>query len=247
MVKKAFWLSLFILVFTACQITSTAVTPTSLPTPTPTSTESALDVPAYPLADGAYWVYQGQVAYQQEGGVVEETIEWRVEVVESVDYPSVTGYLMRGSLDDLAFYAPGKEPSSYAIIQVGSNRFYRADLDTYNRLKTEDDFHIGLVSEHNLILELPLETGNRFCEAEQITRLDGGYCWVVGEPETVTFAFLPGRNIQAYPISFSTNPDQTLIYFAPGIGIAAFRYHHSGSASDVQMALIEYSLGNESQ
>ena len=247
MVKKLFWLSLFILVFTACQITSTAVTPTNLPTPTLAPPESTLEAPAFPLADGAYWVYKGQVSYQQEGDVVEETIEWRVEVVESVDYPSVTGYLMHGSLDDLAFYTPGTEPSSYAIIQVGSNRFYRADLETYNRLKTEDDFHIGLVSEHNLILELPLETGNRFCEAEQITRLDGGYCWVVGEPEIVTFDFLPGQDVQAYPISFSTNPDQTLIYFAPGIGIAAFRYHHSGSVSDVQMALVEYSLGSGSQ
>jgi hypothetical protein len=194
----------------------------------------------YPLGEGAYWVYQGTVRY--EGG--EESLQWRVEVTETISKSNVTGYRMRGALSDLAFYAPGRQPSEYAILKVGSNRFYSADLEAYARLTDHEDiFLIGLVQEQNLFLELPLVVGNRFCEAEQITRLDESYCWVVGEPETVTLDAAAGGDVQAYPLYYMTNPDQTVVYFSPGIGVVAFTYHHSGSASDVQMALIEYQPG----
>lgn len=244
--KRIVFFCLAFLTLIACQL-SAQTTPEPVPTltPTPIPPDLGSTKPAYPLAEGAYWVYQGEVAYQQDGDVVEETIQWRVEVAEEVSRPPLSGYRMRGSLYDLAFYSPGTQPSEYAVLQVGNNRFYTADLEAYARLKTEDDFLFGLVSETNLFLELPLEAGNRFCEAEQITRLDGSYCWVVGEPEMVTLPFLPDQTVQAYPLSYSTNPDFTQLYFAPGIGIVAFGYRHHGSASEVQVGLIEYSPGKE--
>lgn len=236
--KKLYWLGLIPLLLLSCQLS--AATQTALPT--------AADLPevppqAYPLGEGAYWVYQGIVRYDSDGIPVEEILQWRVEVTETVSRSNVTGYKMRGKLYDLAFYAPGRQPSEYAILQVGSNRFYSADLETYARLTAEDNFLIGLVQEQNLFLELPLVAGNRFCEAEQITRLDESYCWVVGEPETVSLDAVLGGDVQAYPLYYRTNPDQTVVYFAPGIGVVAFTYHHSGSASDVQMALVEVQLG----
>ncbi len=236
MYKKLFWLGLIPLLLLGCQLSSAAQP----------ATPAAAELPetagqTYPLGDGAYWVYQGTVQYSGGGETVnEETLQWRVEVTETISRSNVTGYRMSGSLYDLAFYAPGKQPSEYAILQVGSSRFYSANLDTYARLVAEDDILVGLVQEPNLFLALPLEAGSRFCEAEQLTRLDESYCWVVGEPETVSLEAAAGGDVLAYPLYYRTNPDQTTVYFAPGIGVVAFTYHHSGSTSDVQMALVEY-------
>lgn len=238
--KKArvIWLGLIPLLLFGCQLSPSnqAATPT---------TEGPPDaiVQTYPLAAGAYWVYQGTVTSGEVGNVVDETVKWRVEVIEEISRPPVTGYRMRGSLDDLTFYSSETQPSEYAILQVGSSRFYTADLVAFARMGEESDLLIGLVQDINLILELPLVAGNRFCETEQLTRTDGSYCWMVGAPETLTLGTPDGETVWAYPLYYLTSPDQTMAYFAPGIGVVAFTYHHTGSISDVQMELVEYSLG----
>lgn len=238
--KKArvIWLGLIPLLLFGCQLSPSnqAATPT---------TEGPPDaiVQTYPLAAGAYWVYQGTVTSGEVGNVVDETVKWRVEVIEEISRPPVTGYRMRGSLDDLTFYSSETQPSEYAILQVGSSRFYTATTETYNRLNSEQDLLIGLVQEPDLFLELPLVAGNRFCEAEQITRADGSYCWMVGKAEKLTLNTPAGENVWAYPLYYLTNPDQTAVTFAPGVGVVAFAYHHTGSVSNVQMELVEYSLG----
>jgi hypothetical protein len=175
------------------------------------------------------------VAYEQNGEPAEETVQWRVEVLEKVERLNVTGYLVQGALYDLAFYAPGAQPSEYAILQIGK-RFYTADLETYDRLNDMGDYLVGLVSDYDLFLELPLETGNRFCDTDQLSRDDMGYCWLVGEPVTSQFG-------QAFPISLSTTPDFSQFEFVPGVGFIGFMYHHGGSLSEVDVQLIEYSLG----
>lgn len=237
MKKLFFFLAVFLLVLAGCQ----SQEPVGEVTPIEAAVEPALQT--YPLGEGAYWVYEGMVTAGQVGAVTEETIQWRVEVTGVVSQPSVTGYRMRGALSDLAFYTPETQPSEYAIVQVGGNRFYSADLAAYARLASEEDLLIGLVQEQNLFLELPLAPGNRFCEAEQLTRVDGSYCWTVGKPEAVTLDTPGGEAVQVYPLYYLTNPDQTLVTFAPGIGVVSFTYHHTGSISDIQMTLVEYSLG----
>ena len=199
-------------------------------TPTPTTIEQS-----YPLEVGAFWVYEGTIAYEQNGTIIEEPITWRVEVLEKTERQFVTGYKMRGSLRDLSFYIPRTTPSEYSIMQIGG-RFYNADMDTYARLTDMDDLLIGLVSEYNLFLDLPLAANGHFCETEQLTRDDGGYCWMVGEPAESEYG-------QAFPLTYGTLGDFSQFEFVPGVGFTAFTYHHNGSTSDANVELIEYGLG----
>lgn len=237
--RKYLWIGFFMLLFAACKLS--AAQPTPALTLAPVETSSATQT--YPLEAGAYWLYQGQVGYEKNGEIMEEEVQRRVEVLEKVERLNVTGYLMSGALYDLAFYTPETTPSEYAILQVGG-RFYRADLDTYARLKDESDYLVELVSESSIFLDLPVQEGDRFCETMALTRDDGMYCWVVGAPEEY---MLESQPVSAYPLEYRTNPDYSRFLFAPGIGFVAFSYHHSGSVSEVSVELVEYSLGGNSQ
>jgi hypothetical protein len=239
MKKNSLWINLFFLILSACQFFA------SKNIPTPTSLKITGNLHHYPITDGAFWIYQGQIAYEYGDQVIEESVRWRVEVLESVSRPTVTGYLMRGSLYDLAFYTPDTSPSKYAILQIGQ-RFYNSNLETYNRLKDQSDDLYGLVQDTNLFLQLPLEAGSRFCETERITSDTGMWCWVVGEAELISLPGLPAQDILSYPISYVTNPDYSQFSFVPGVGFVAFIYHHNGTVSDVNVELVEYNLGMES-
>jgi len=76
----------------------------------------------WPLAKGAYWVYEGNVTWfntdtQQE---VKEKVTWKVEVTGVVQRDHVTAYVLKGALDDLANYEAGAKPGDYVIIHVGA-------------------------------------------------------------------------------------------------------------------------------
>ncbi|HKJ26737.1 MAG TPA: hypothetical protein VJ965_03785 [Anaerolineales bacterium] len=239
MKKILVWGCIVFLVQLACQFQPAiqTATPPPFPSQTPTEPPSPAEVPGYPLEAGNYWLYEGTVAYEQNDEEIEETIEWRVQVLEKVERHYVTGYRLRGSLYDLAFYTPGKLPSEYVILQTGG-RYYNVDLNSFDRLKDENDLLVGLLNEYDLFLELPLEEGKHFCEAEQLTRDDGWYCWLVGEPAYSEYG-------PAFPLSYRTNPDFSQLTFVPGVGFTAFNYHHNGSVSDVNVQLMDYSIGGE--
>jgi hypothetical protein len=74
----------------------------------------------FPLSQGAYWVYEGIVKWTKGTEVIEKTVTWKMEVVEVVERDHVTGYLLKGHPDDLAWYEEGKERGEHVIIKVGS-------------------------------------------------------------------------------------------------------------------------------
>ncbi len=235
---KWMWVLLFSGLLSACQlfVPSFAPTPTTAP-----ALPQEMNAP-YPLAAGAYWDYEGNVT--SEAG--EEAVRWRVEVVESFQREHVTGYLMHGSLYDLAFYTPSKLPSEYAILQVG-DKFYQTDMAAYQRLKDEGDLLVDLVQDHNLILDFPLESGKHFCEAAQLTRLDASYCWIVGGPVPAALPAFPDLTGEAYPLWYSTLSDTTQETFLPGVGVVQFSYFHAGSVSQVEVSLVDYQIESESE
>lgn len=195
--------------------------------------------PAYfPLAKGAYWVYEGLVRWQAGTQVLEQPITWTMEVRDVVERGPVTGYLLRGHPADLAWYTPGKRAGDYVIVQV-DNRYYLAEAEIWPRLMDETDQLFGLVEEGQLFLAAPLQPGQVFGEADQITRLDRSYCWVVQHKESVQLAAVEERVIQ-YRLMFRTRPDHQVVEFAPGVGITRYVYGHHGTVSDVDVRLVEY-------
>jgi hypothetical protein len=197
----------------------------------------------FPLSVGTYWVYRATLDTEAANGILKKTITWKMEVLERVEHPLVTGYRLRGHPSDLAFYEEGKQPGEYAILQVGPNRFYKVDVQRLLRLKDKDDFLGGLVKEEELVFDFPLMDHKKFCRSDSITRRDYQYCWFVDDEQPFRRS-IPGvpqsSSMSEVSLRFVTNPDEVHILFVPGLGITRYEYQHHGSPSAVEAELIEY-------
>ncbi|GAK50016.1 hypothetical protein U14_01241 [Candidatus Moduliflexus flocculans] len=199
----------------------------------------------FPLSPGTYWLYEGMVKWQNESGVKEQQMTWKMEVIEQVERDEFIGYLMKGHPSDLAFYEEGRVPSEYAIIRHG-NDFYQTDLNTFQRLKDPADELNDLLFPEDQILKFPLTPGDTFGEPEMLKRGDGFYYWVVQEKRPF-LAKITGvvsiASLEEYIITLNTLPDGIIVHFTPGIGITCYEYTHHGTISEVDVSLIEYHAG----
>lgn len=200
---------------------------------------------AFPLAQGATWKYEAKVKYDASGKTLEKTLPWTVTVKDVIDRGAVRAYVMNGALGDLAFYTEGKKPSEYLLVEIVPNRFYASSIDNLKKFQDPADLLAGVVSDEDVVLDLPLVTGKRFCADDFITRSDNAYCWIVGDE---TIANLQAKGVPAsaqiaYPLTYQTNADHTTIQFVPGLGIAEYQYEHFGTPSQVDAKLTEYIPG----
>jgi len=200
----------------------------------------------YPLRIGQYWIYGGDVITTDGTGM---QVEWKMEVVDKIERGHVKGYLMLGHPSDLAFYDVNSPPtrSEFTIVKVNDGRIYQGSKDLYTRLKDLNDDLINLVSGAQLIYDFPLTYGKRFCESEQMTRQDGGYCWIVNREEIVNIVDVIGvsgqRQYFSYYLLHSTLSDYIGKSFVPGIGLTMYAYVHHGSPGSVDVVLREYYSG----
>ncbi len=202
----------------------------------------------FPLKKGAYWVYEGPVKWTvpNSADVVEDIINWKMEVTRVIERNNIIGYEMSGAPWDLAWYEEGKKPGEYGIIQAGGN-YYRTSLDTVLRLYNEDDSLNALVDENEIFLDVPLIQGKKFCDTFSLTRSDGRYCWNVGKANLVDVTGIkgldPSGSFFEYPIYQGTMPDSSAFGFIPGVGISGYQYRHHGTVSEVDIHLIAYFPG----
>jgi hypothetical protein len=190
------------------------------------------------------------VAWTVGTEVRESTIQWKMEVLEvvnAVQDNGVVAYVMRGHPRDLAWYEEGKPRSDYLIVQSGETRYYYADIEALPRLTDENDDLYELVYEDALFLDVPLVAGEKFCAAENITRYNGGYCWIVGEAKAVDSKHIEGleglSELYEYSLRMGTLPDDSQFGFIPGVGISRYRYNHHGTISSVEVSLTKYHSG----
>ncbi|HBE18442.1 MAG TPA: hypothetical protein DEG17_24400 [Cyanobacteria bacterium UBA11149] len=211
-------------------------------------------VPTFPLAKGSYWVYQGTTKWTKEQSVHEENITWKMEVVEAIQRGHVTGFVLKGSPYDLAWYNEGKEPGNYVMIHINPDQFYLVSNNekvakVVQRLKDKDDALVGLVEEHELFLDFPLSRGKVFGDAQQITRKDRWYCWLVESEKARKLENIKGiekiENVTEYELAYRTSPEYTIMDIVPGVGITRFVYVHHGSIAETDVKLIEYFPGKE--
>jgi hypothetical protein len=206
----------------------------------------------WPLARGAYWVYAGSVTWfntdtQEE---VEESVTWRVEVTDVVQRDHVTGYVLKGSLDDLAAYESGATPADHVIIQVGVDKFYASNGDAITRLKagdSADDALVGLIMPELQLLDLPLYKDKVFGDPQQITRPDRMYAWWVTDVGPADLTGIRGTPDGLAPerctVSMVTIGGSTVQEFVPGLGIVQYTYQHNGTPAAAAMRLVEYHSG----
>ncbi len=211
-------------------------------------------VPSFPLAQGSYWVYQGTTKWTNDKSVREENVTWKMEVIEAIKRGHITGFVLKGSPYDLAWYNQGKKPGDYLMIHVYPDQFYLVNNDEkvanlVKRLKDKDDPLVGLVENNELFLDFPLIRGKVFGDAGQITRQDQWYCWLVESEKATKLKNIKGvkkmQDVTEYELAYRTSPEHTIIDIVPGVGITRFVYIHHGSVAETDVKLIEYFPGKE--
>jgi hypothetical protein len=88
----------------------------------------------------------------------------------------------------------------------------------------------------------PLKLGTKWSEFNQddANNLDSTYVWYV---ESIVPVTVPaGKYDNCYRILLYTNPDTTIKYICPNVGLVSFLYSHNGSVNDYSVELIKYSL-----
>jgi hypothetical protein len=236
----------FVTILLLCTISSCTIIPETGAGVLDSQETPGIAQAVFPLHPGTCWTYDGTVKWTEGDTVSEKTIRWQMEVLQIVVRGEITGYRMKGHPRELAWYNEGQEPGEYGILRVGSNKFYYASLESFQRLLNEQDDLGALVSDENLFLELPLREGKRFCETEQILREDGMYCWIIGKGEPLQMKNVAGLTMPAplveYPVLRATLPDRMEVGFTPGVGITNFYYVHHGTAAEVKLELSGFEI-----
>jgi hypothetical protein len=192
----------------------------------------------FPLERGNYWVYEGSYKQETEGGIEEKKISLRMEVLENISRGNIYASLIKGHPYDILNYDGSQIRGSYMILCISGKYFLAPEERSeaiYNRLKDSNDSLYNLLEGTELFLELPLEKGKVFGDADQISRLDGMYSWRVD-------SVAAGQNAKnkSYFLSYSSLPYAQRIEFASGTGIKNFRYKHNGFVFEVDLKLVEH-------
>ncbi|MFB3897949.1 MAG: hypothetical protein ACE14V_16790 [bacterium] len=209
----------------------------------------------FPLKKGSYWIYRGPTKWVKisdpENKVVQKTITWKMEVLDSVTKDDITIATIKGFPTDLAWYEESKPRGDYLLITVNTTQYYLiqgknkedilASINNNNRLDED------ILNQEDEILDLPLTIGKRF--AGDTTRQDNWYCWYIEDAQKVDLTYIKGvkllGKINQYRLVYRTMPDHQIIEFVPKVGIIRYIYVHHGTASETDLKLIEFHLGTD--
>jgi hypothetical protein len=204
----------------------------------------------FPLEKGTYWVYRGSVKWTSpENKVLGKAIEnWKMEIAETITRDWVTAAVIVGHPSDLASYEEGREASRRVLVVVQGTKFFLIDAENADRavqrLRSGGDDLQDLVTGDDLILELPLHTGQQIGPVETLTRQDRMNKWLVENEEKKPVAGVrgtsPSESRSWYRLIHRTDPDHQIITYVPGVGIAAYSYSHHGTVAEAELQLIEF-------
>ena len=115
------------------------------------------------------------------------------------------------------------------------------------RLRDPSDVLTDLVRDDDLVLDLPLAPGKRFCEAFHITREDCEHCWVVESAGPAPLAGVVGVSATAerteYDVRKGALDGDVIVGFVTGVGITRFAGPHRAVPWEVDLRLVEYRPG----
>jgi len=208
--------------------------------------DTAAVLQQFPLNKGASWTYVGEAewtlpnTHKVRAGRVRNVME----VLQFIPGEGGFAAVVRGFPMDLAWYEPGKG-KSISVIICRKGRLYQ---ESSRSLKGAAVKARQLLADRAYpppgaepFLDLPLRAGKTWAKAPG--RDDSMYAWVVEGSEPRPFSapgVARGAAFPAFTASFSTNPDQRTLEFAPGIGITGFAYEHHGAVARTRVRLVAH-------
>ncbi|HZU24315.1 MAG TPA: hypothetical protein VFA04_02265 [Bryobacteraceae bacterium] len=202
------------------------------------SVVSAADI--VPMEKGTAWTYRGEVAWAGDGDQVKRAkVQWKMEVVDSQRQGRYRVARLMGYPSDLTFYQPDRQRGCHLLIAVDV-KLYLTGCPAGDTALTGIDF--SKLTNDDLILELPLEKGNTFAADSQ--RDDTMYAWHVEDVGPAKVAGIagvrPDFHGRQYDLIYRTLPDHQIAIWVPGLGLTSYIYSHHGTASQVDIRLIEF-------
>ena len=206
----------------------------------------------FPMSVGTSWTYRGIVRWSLSTGKVSETkVEWKTDILRIIRHGEYTGAVIRGFPGDLDWSYSHPNPTDSLLVRFGQEKFYLISEERFGSslqmLENPIESLEGLLNDGDIFLQLPLAQGKKYCNAENMARTDGRYCWIVESSESIDLADLSGGAIKGrgtrFRIRYVTNPDDLTYEFVPGVGITLYEYHHHGTVADTELQLSGFRRG----
>lgn len=195
-----------------------------------------------PLDKGTSWLYRGEVAWaSSDNSAHKQAIQWKVEVQDSLQRGRYKAARLLGYPSELAFFDPDRKPGCHILLLADNTRVYLADCPVANADLAQVDFGALAGNDDHLVFQLPLEQDDVF--GGDPKRDDTMYAWLAQAVGPARLAGIRGVSRalsgKQYELIYRTNPDHQIATWVPGVGMTAYIYSHHGTASEVDVKLIE--------
>jgi hypothetical protein len=133
-------------------------------------------VPFFPIAEGTAWVYQGVVRWERYRSydLEEREVIWKMETGEVIRHGGMVAAVLKGFPSDLNWTTGNPDPRETRLVVGGGSRYYFVNplhfKSAWIRLRAELEPLKGLMTETDLLFQLPLRQGAKYCGADVIDR-----------------------------------------------------------------------------
>ena len=193
-----------------------------------------------PLDAGRSWTYAGHVLWSAPGpGRADSaTISRTMAVERARDVPGGRIGLIRGFVQELAWYEPGTVPRLSILACRGSELRLATFADDSAAELVYDQWSDSVASGAELWLDLPLREGQVLGQVSP--REDVLYGWLVGRPAApVTIPdSCPRQAGPPYELTYRSLPDHRIAEWQPGLGVTRFVYGHHGTPASADVRLV---------
>lgn len=181
----------------------------------------------FPCEPGKVLTYRGKGQWEEGAGpstIIKKEVTWTTTFLRCSYSPTKAVAIVRGLPGDLAWYEPGQQPGTYAIVQTPDGLFIR-------RIAYKPDLDPQTIEMHRAKQYLHFPITENTCASTENNRKDGMYCWLL------TSIKQDGSNL-VWMIEYHSLPDSTSMTIEPGVGITAFSYEHFGTVAEVDLQLV---------
>lgn len=181
--------------------------------------------PKMPFSKGTIWVYEGEVAWQVVAEVKSKRVRLTTEILDTFSHPGTRVAVARGFPSELTWYGDHRHPQYSVLVLTRAGLFEigaEGEQDARDLARDRGRLRRDLKSNAYELVPFPLSGGRPFRSGVRGLR--------------------PAVPLRSYRSIYRTNPDHTIVDFAPGLGVVRYVYEHHGTVSSVDVRLREISF-----
>jgi len=197
------------------------------------------------LVAGRVYSYSGTARWTDSTQRVHSSpVRWRMDVLQVRASAAARAALVRGWIQDLAWYSPGQRQQLTVLLEIRGALYQLAVGDSAAAIDTLIDAvrdASAAARRSQLVIDSALVVGRLYGqEADRGDRNDDMYAWLVeskgrlsNRPGWLSLATDPTQ----WQLVYRTLPDDQLLDFVPGVGITRFVYTHHGTVATTDVHL----------